>query len=211
MAAGFSLLELLVVLAIIVLIASVALPRLTGPSEGARLQTAVRDLMAALRLTRAAAVTQNREMALVVDLDRRILQSPVVAPQRLSDDIASQMTIAETERATASRGAFRFFPDGSSTGAAGDDRKRRVRTHRRAGKPTPCRHDRTNDSSERARFQHSNRVRWPWPRARARGRGPADGPFPPTLLAAELENEMNARARQRESGRRESTWFRGNA
>ena len=121
-AAGFSLLELLVVLAIVVLAASLALPRLTGPSEGARLQTAVRDLMAALRLTRAAAITQNREMALVVDLDRRSLQSPVVAPQRFADDIASQMTIAEAERATASRGAFRFFPDGSSTG--GDIRLR---------------------------------------------------------------------------------------
>jgi general secretion pathway protein K len=67
---------------------------------------------------------------------------------------------------------------------------------------------RTNDSSERARLQHSHRVHRCWPPGRARGRGPADGPSPPTLLAAELENEMNAWARRREAGRRESMSFR---
>ena len=115
-AAGFTLLELLVVLAILVLVAALALPRLTGPSDGARLQTAVRDLIGALRLTRAAAITRNMEMALVIDVEQRTLQSPVVPSRRFEADIASQMKIAETERATPSRGGFRFFPDGSSTG-----------------------------------------------------------------------------------------------
>jgi len=115
-AAGFTLLELLVVLAILVLVAAVALPRLTGPSDGVRLQSAVRDLLGALRLTRAAAITRNVEMALVIDVEQRTLQSPVVPPRRFEADIASQMKIAEAERATPSRGGFRFFPDGSSTG-----------------------------------------------------------------------------------------------
>src|SRR5262245_32170232 len=115
-AAGFTLLELLVVLAILVLVAAVALPRLTGPSDGARLQTAVRDLIGGLRLTRAAAITGNVEMALVIDLEQRTLQSPVVPSKRFEADIASEMKIADTERATRSRGGFRFFPDGSSTG-----------------------------------------------------------------------------------------------
>jgi len=121
-AAGFTLLELLVVLAILVLVAAVALPRLTGPSDGVRLQSAVRDLLGALRLTRAAAITRNVEMALVIDVEQRTLQSPVVPSRRFEADIASQMKIAETERATPSRGGFRFFPDGSSTG--GDIRLR---------------------------------------------------------------------------------------
>jgi general secretion pathway protein H len=121
-AAGFTLLELLVVLAILVLVAAVALPRLTGPSDSVRLQTAVRDLIGALRLTRAAAITRNMEMALVIDVEQRTLQSPVVPPRRFETDIASQLKLAETERATPSRGGFRFFPDGSSTG--GDVRLR---------------------------------------------------------------------------------------
>jgi general secretion pathway protein H len=121
-AAGFSLLELLVVLAILALTAAVALPHLTSPSHGARLQTAVRDLMGALRLTRAAAITRNAEMSLVIDLEQRSLQSPVVPATRLAADIAADMKIAESERATPSRGGFRFFPDGSSTG--GDIRLR---------------------------------------------------------------------------------------
>ena len=115
-AAGFTLLELLVVLAILVLVAAVALPRLTGPSDGVRLQSAVRDLLGALRLTRAAAITGNVEMALVIDVEQRTLQSPVVPPRRFEADIASRMKIAEVERASPSRGGFRFFPDGSSTG-----------------------------------------------------------------------------------------------
>ncbi len=121
-AAGFSLLELLVVLAILALTTAVALPHLTSPSDGARLQSTVRDLMGAIRLTRAAAITRNAEMALVIDLEQRILQSPVVPATHFAADIAADMKIAEPERATRSRGGFRFFPDGSSTG--GDIRLR---------------------------------------------------------------------------------------
>ena len=121
-AAGFTLIELLVVLVILALTATVALPHLTSPSDAARLQTTVRDLMGALRLTRAAAITQSTEMALVIDVEQRILQSPVVPSTRFSADIAADMKIAEPERATRSRGGFRFFPDGSSTG--GDIRLR---------------------------------------------------------------------------------------
>ena len=115
-AAGFSLLELLVVLAILALTAAVALPHLTSPSDAARLQTTVRDLMGALRLTRAAAISRNAEMALVIDVEQRLLQSPVVPATRFAADIVADMKIAEPERATRSRGGFRFFPDGSSTG-----------------------------------------------------------------------------------------------
>ncbi len=115
-AAGFTLLELLIVLAIVVVVVGVALPRLTGPSDGARLQTAVGDLIGALRVTRVAAITRNMEMVLVIDLEQRTLQSPAVPPRRFEADIATQMKIADTERATRWRGGFRFFPDGSSTG-----------------------------------------------------------------------------------------------
>ena len=43
-------------------------------------------------------------------------KSAAVSPQRIEADIAIRLTIAEPERLTPARGAFRFFPDGSSTG-----------------------------------------------------------------------------------------------
>jgi general secretion pathway protein H len=53
-AAGFTLLELLVVLAILALAAAIALPTLTSPSDGVRLRSAAGEIAAALRAARAA-------------------------------------------------------------------------------------------------------------------------------------------------------------
>lgn len=115
-AAGFTLLEMLVVLVIVGLISAVTLPALTTPSDGVRLRAVTRGVTSALRLTRAAAVTRHAEMALVLDLEARTFESPMIAAKQFGSDISAEMVIAEPERATPSRGAFRFFPDGSSTG-----------------------------------------------------------------------------------------------
>jgi general secretion pathway protein H len=114
--AGFTLAEMLVVLAIIGLIAAVTLPALTAPSDGVQLRAIVDDVLGALRLTRVAAVIQHAEMTLVLDLEARSMGSPVVPEKRFQSDLTAEMVIAEPERIAPSRGAFRFFPDGSSTG-----------------------------------------------------------------------------------------------
>jgi general secretion pathway protein H len=114
--AGFTLVEMIVVLAILGLIAAVTLPAVTTPTDSVRLRAVGSDLLGALRLTRAAAISRHAEMALVLDLEARTLQSPVVRETRFASDIGVGMVIAEPERTSPSRGAFRFFPDGSSTG-----------------------------------------------------------------------------------------------
>lgn len=114
--AGFTLLELLVVLSILALLAVIALPALTAPSDGVRLRTTAGDFLAALRLARARAIARNGDVALVIDVDKRSLETPAVASQQFAPDIVVQLKIAEPERTTQSRGAFRFFADGSSTG-----------------------------------------------------------------------------------------------
>jgi general secretion pathway protein H len=114
-ASGFSLLEMLVVLAIIALVTAFAMPLVTRPPDGLRLDAAARDLADALRLTRAAAIAHNAEVALAIDVDRRTFESPVVPTRRFPGDVLARLKIAEPERAQA-RGSFRFFPDGSSTG-----------------------------------------------------------------------------------------------
>jgi general secretion pathway protein H len=115
-AAGFTLVEMLVVITILGLIAAISLPALTTPSDSVRLRAVTSEIIAALRMTRAAAITAHRDMALVLDLDARTLQSPAVPQKRLPPELTAEMVIAEPERISPSRGAFRFFSDGSSTG-----------------------------------------------------------------------------------------------
>jgi general secretion pathway protein H len=114
--AGFSLLEMLVVLAILALVATVVLPTLVRPSEGLRLQASARELIAALRVARAAAISRNIETVLTVDVDRRSFASPTGASGSFAPEIAAELKVAEPERVSRSRGGLRFYPDGSSTG-----------------------------------------------------------------------------------------------
>jgi general secretion pathway protein H len=115
-AAGFTLVEMLVVIAILGLIAAITVPAVSTPSDAVRLRAVTSEVIAALRMTRAAAITAHRDMALVLDLDARTLQSPALPQKRLPTELGAKMVIAEPERISPSRGAFRFFPDGSSTG-----------------------------------------------------------------------------------------------
>lgn len=113
---GFTLIELLVVVGILALLAAVTVPALTRPSDGVRLKAAVGELLAALRQTRAVAIARNASVAVVIDAERRTIEPPVRQSVRLSPDIDLKLTIAAPERQTPSRGGFRFFADGSSTG-----------------------------------------------------------------------------------------------
>ena len=115
MTSGFSLIEMLVALAIVVLATALAMPLAMRPSDALRLDAAAQDLVAALRLTRAAAIARNADAALTIDVERRTFASPAVPARALPADLSVKLKIAEPERAR-SQGGFRFFPDGSSTG-----------------------------------------------------------------------------------------------
>ena len=112
---GFSLIEMLVALAVVALAAALVMPLALRPSDALRLDAAAQDLVAALRLTRAAAIAHNTEAALIIDVERRSFESPAVPARSLPADLAVKLKIAEPERAH-SQGSFRFFPDGSTTG-----------------------------------------------------------------------------------------------
>lgn len=116
--AGFTVLEMLIVIAIVALAVSVAMPALTRPSDGVRLQATARDIMNAVRLTRALAIARNAEVALSIDVDKRTFASAAIRTQTFAPDVTAEVTFAAQLQGTAGRstGSFRFFPDGSSTG-----------------------------------------------------------------------------------------------
>ena len=58
---------------------------------------------------------QNTEVVLLLDVDKHTSSSPAVPVQSFSSDIAVKIKFAALEQETPSGGAFRFFPDGSST------------------------------------------------------------------------------------------------
>jgi general secretion pathway protein H len=115
-AAGFTLLELLVVMSILAVLAALAVPALTAPSDSARLRATAEQIAAALRLARANAIARNGEAAVVIDAERRSIHRKDSPVQQFPPDIFVQLTIADGERKTPTRGGYRFFADGSSTG-----------------------------------------------------------------------------------------------
>ena len=114
--AGFTLLELLVVMGVLALVAAVAVPSFVRPSDRARLEGASREILSAFLRARAVAIARATDMAVVVDVDKRTVESPVAPTVRVDREIEIQLTVAEPERTTSFRGAVRFYPDGSSTG-----------------------------------------------------------------------------------------------
>jgi general secretion pathway protein H len=108
--------ELLVVLAVLAVVAGLCMPPMARQSDNLLLRVAVRELIDALRITRSGAIARNTEMVLTIDVDEGALRSPA-APRRIwSPEIVAKVTFAEPERLSHSRGGFRFYPDGSSSG-----------------------------------------------------------------------------------------------
>lgn len=115
---GFTLLELLVVLGILALGAALVVPAMNRARLGVMVHSTAYELAANLRTARAAAQAASAEHTLTLDLTRRQYWAEgVVAPRRLPQSIAVDLTVPESERVGATTGRIRFFPDGSSSGA----------------------------------------------------------------------------------------------
>jgi general secretion pathway protein H len=114
--AGFTLLEMLVVLAILGLVVALALPTLQRPPDNLRLEAATRTLASALRFSRAQAIARNVDVVLTIHADRRVFESSTGSAVQLDQEISVEMIFAALERRGGAVGAIRFFPDGSSSG-----------------------------------------------------------------------------------------------
>lgn len=115
-AAGFSLVEMLVVLAVLALAATLGGPTLRRILPGQRLDAAADALATELALLRTEAVRTGRTTRLVYDPEanaflssRRAARPIAVAPLRAGIDIPPE--------ARSAPGEIRFLPSGATTGA----------------------------------------------------------------------------------------------
>jgi general secretion pathway protein H len=115
--AGFTLLELLLVLAIAGLLMAVTPPLLSSAFPGLQLRGAAREVAAGLRAARGRAIATRSETLVQVDLEgRRIVLPGRARPIQLAEALNLELTTARSEVSDTGVAAIRFFPDGSSTG-----------------------------------------------------------------------------------------------
>ena len=114
--AGFTLLEMLVVLAIIAAASVLAMAAFGDGLRGARLQAAAKEVAAQLRFTRAVAIASGVPQDFVIDPRARAWRAPNGRHGRLPDTGELVFTGARDLGPTAGEGAVRFFPDGAATG-----------------------------------------------------------------------------------------------
>jgi general secretion pathway protein H len=115
-ARGFTLLEIIVVVALIALLTGIIAAVISGGLGTAKVRAASKDLVAALRSTRAQAVVRRESQVLVLDVERRAYRAPGRDWIELPKDMELSMLTASEEQLDDSQGQIRFFPDGSSTG-----------------------------------------------------------------------------------------------
>ena len=114
---GVTLLELLIVLALLALVAGMVLPTFGNGVSTSELKSAARQLAAGLRIARSEAVAEKRETFLTLDIEGRrfkIDREPREYP--LPSRIGLKLFTAQNDIVNEKVGAIRFFPDGGSNG-----------------------------------------------------------------------------------------------
>jgi general secretion pathway protein H len=126
---GFTLAEMLVVLAIMALLAVFAMPMAQNRSRGDAIATAAQTLVTGLREARLAAIGSNQESKLEIDLVRKTLAvNGKVSGDTLPDTAKIEITSAR-ETVNSGTAVFRFSPSGASSGGEirlTDSNKRQV-------------------------------------------------------------------------------------
>ncbi len=115
--AGFTLIEMMVVLGLIALTLGISLPAFWNSRGSAQLRPLTAQLAAELRMARATAIIQNRPVSFVFDPKARVYQVPGVSrPTSLPASIGLTLTTSKELVRDSGSARLVFFPDGSSTG-----------------------------------------------------------------------------------------------
>ena len=113
---GFTLIEMIVVLAVLALVLGIVLTR--GPVRSARLELdgAARTVATALRAARAEAIARDHPVRVTLDAAAHEMRIGAAAPRMLPPEFALTITPALGGAASKPITAIAFLPDGSSSG-----------------------------------------------------------------------------------------------
>jgi general secretion pathway protein H len=114
---GFTLLEMVCVLAIIALLAAVLLPIIPRETSRSRLQAYALQAATLLKADRNAAITGHVSVATLVDPGARAIRSGASrAAIRIPNDVRFDALLPETCQQQAALSTIRFFANGTSCG-----------------------------------------------------------------------------------------------
>jgi general secretion pathway protein H len=114
---GFTLVEMLVVLAIVATATAIAVPLLRPPSPSLELRRAALDLASDLRIARATALKENSTAIVDVDVATSTWQAAGAgAVRRTPPGATLRLSVPPAELTGTQSGRIRFRADGSSTG-----------------------------------------------------------------------------------------------
>jgi general secretion pathway protein H len=116
---GFSLLEMVCVLAIIALMASVLLPFIPHQTSRSRLQAYALQTATLLKADRNAAIERSTTVATLVDAASRVIHSGSSRlTVRIPDDVRFDAVLPQSCQRQAALSTIRFFDNGSSCGGS---------------------------------------------------------------------------------------------
>jgi len=116
-AGGMTLLEILVVLAIMGLVAAMTLPMLGSGVSSSELRASARQVASGLRLARSEAMAGGRETFLALDLEgRRFRVGTDPREYALPKGVDLKLFTAQMDIVSEKVGSIRFYPDGGSNG-----------------------------------------------------------------------------------------------
>lgn len=115
---GFTLIELMVVFAIMVLVVSMAPVAYDRLRDGVQYRDTVRSMLSQLRTARYAAVSEGRSVRFVVNLQAKTYGLNTGMPKELPDSVVVRTTVAGQEFVPGSAASIAFLPTGGSTGGS---------------------------------------------------------------------------------------------
>jgi general secretion pathway protein H len=114
---GFTLLEMVCVIALVAMLAAVLLPLLPRNTSRSRLQAFALETATLLKADRNAAIRRRAEVSTLVDAPSRAIRSGATSQAiRIPDDVQFDALLPKTCRQRAALSTISFFADGMSCG-----------------------------------------------------------------------------------------------